>query len=130
MAIFGVWLFSVACLWSWGDIEVKSVGHQTKETFFPPGQKDNFYYALFFLIFMIVWIIEWIAAKVNFITMYSASTYYFSSSANEDGDADVFSAFKATYLYHAGSLAMGSFIIALVKIINFIISTICEYALK
>jgi len=130
MIIFIIWCFSVACLWSWGDIRVDSIEHQSKETFFAPGQKNKFYYALFFMIFMIVWILEWISAKVNFITMYSASTYYFTSNANVDGEANVGDAFKAAYVYHAGSLAFGSFIIALVKILDFIVMTLCEYALK
>lgn len=130
MIVFVVWCFSVACLWSWGDIQVQSISHQTKETIFAPGQRDKFYYALCFMIFMIVWILEWLAASVNFICMYSASTYYFSSSAEVDGFANVTEAIKATYVYHAGSLAFGAFIIALVKIIDFVVMSLCEYALK
>jgi len=130
MIIFVIWAFSVACLWSWGDIQVESVEKQEKNTIFAAGQAQNFYYALYFMIFMIVWILEWFTAKVNFITMYSASSYYFNSTRKEEGDADVTAAFKATYFVHAGSLAFGSFIIAAVKVIDFLLTVILEHALK
>jgi len=135
MIVFVIWAFSVACLWSWGDIQVESVDKQAKNTIFAAGQANNFYYALYFMIFMIVWILEWIGAKVNFITMHSASTYYFSSDpkrpeGEQEGDADVTAAIKATYCYHAGSLAFGAFILAAVKIIDFILTALLEHALK
>jgi len=81
MIIFVIWAASVACLWSWGDIQVESIEKQSKNTIFAAGTAQQFYYALYFMIFMIVWILEWFTAKVNFITMHSASSYYFDSSA-------------------------------------------------
>lgn len=46
--------------------------------------------------------------------MVAATTYYFDSNSEKDGEADVSLGFKFTYMYHAGSLAFGSFIIAVV----------------
>jgi len=130
MIVFIIWLFSVACLWSWGDIRVDNVKYQTKETFFPKGQKDNFYYALLFMIFGIMWILEWMTAQVNFVCMCSAATYYFNSDSEHEGDAEVGFAFHVAYFKHAGSLAFGSFLIALVKFIELVFMTAAEAALK
>lgn len=69
------------------------------------------------MIFGIIWIVTFISAKTNFITMMSVCTYYFSVKANsekKDPEADVLLSLRYTYLYHIGSLACGSFILALV----------------
>lgn len=82
------------------------------------------------MIFGIMWIMEFITAKVNMTTMMAAATYYFNSNKDEEGDAEVLFAFKTTNFYHSGSLALGSFLIALVKFIELVVMTACEYALK
>lgn len=53
--------------------------------------------------------------------MLSAATYYFNSSREKgEGSAEVMTAINFTYKYHIGSLAMGSFIIALIQFIKFV----------
>jgi len=87
------------------------------------GSKDsNFYlYANLFMFFGLLWIINWIKAKTQFIAMVAASTYYFNSSKEKgEGSAEVMTAFHFCYKYHSGSLAFGSFIIALIQFIKFI----------
>jgi len=54
-----------------------------------------------------------IKAKTSFVAMVSASTYYWNSSPSRDGSASVLLGFSYA-LKHTGSLAFGSFIIALV----------------
>jgi hypothetical protein len=73
-----------------------------------------------FMIFGLFWIISFINAKTSFIAMVSASTYYFNSSKDIDGEAEVGLGFKFAYLYHVGTLAFGSFIIAIVQFVRFI----------
>jgi hypothetical protein len=53
--------------------------------------------------------------------MVSASTYYFSSNASKEGEAEVSLGFKYAYVYHAGSLAFGSLMITIVMIARFIV---------
>ena len=50
--------------------------------------------------------------------MISASTYYFSSNKEKEGSSEVALAFKYAYMYHMGTLAFGSFIIALVEFVR------------
>jgi choline transporter-like protein 2/4/5 len=67
-----------------------------------------------FMLFGILWILAFIRAKSSFITMVAATTYYFDSNKEYDGHANVTLGFKFAYMYHAGSLAFGSFIIAII----------------
>jgi choline transporter-like protein 2/4/5 len=62
--------------------------------------------------------------------MVSASTYYFDSNAEKDGYADVGLGIKFAFVYHAGSLAMGSFIIAVIQFIRITFAILAEQAAK
>lgn len=126
MLIFIAWLFCIASLWSWGDIEVEDVKYQNKKTIFAEGKEQYFYYTLLFMIFGIVWILNFLKAQVNFITMYAASTYYFDSNSEKDGNADVMSGVKAAFTSHVGSLAFGAFIISAVQVIEYTIIFMAE----
>jgi hypothetical protein len=69
---------------------------------------------MMFMIFGILWICAFLQAKSSFIVMVAATTYYFDSNKERDGEANVKLGFKFAYLYHIGSIAFGSFIIAIV----------------
>jgi choline transporter-like protein 2/4/5 len=80
------------------------------------------------MLFGLFWILEFMQAKTYFITMVSASTYYFDSNKEREGDANVSLGFKYAYMNHAGSLAFGSFIVALVQFIRVVFMTLAEQA--
>jgi len=50
----------------------------------------------------------------------SAASYYFDSNSSKDGSASVGKGFKFAYLNHMGSLALGSFIIGLIRFIKIV----------
>ena len=81
-----------------------------------------------FMFFGILWIAAFLKAKTSFIVMVSASTYYFDSNEDKDGNAEVGLGFKYAYMYHAGSLAFGSFIIALIQFIRAVFMYFAEQA--
>ena len=66
------------------------------------------------MFFGLIWIVCFISAKTNFVTMMSVCTYYFSTKDGSNPAADVSLSLKYTFLYHIGSLACGSFILALI----------------
>ena len=70
-----------------------------------------------FMFFGLIWICSFIQAKADFICMYSASTYYFDSNSQKEGNASVWLGIRNTYLFHAGSLAFGSLIIAILQLV-------------
>ena len=81
-----------------------------------------------FMLFGILWICAFLRAKSSFIVMVSATSYYFDSHKDKDGEANVSLGFKFTYLYHIGSIALGSFIIAVMQMIRLIFMTLAEQA--
>ena len=131
IAIVGVWIFCVACIWSIGKIVPDtSIIPQKKEVIHPEGHKNDYYYVALFMLFGLFWIIQFNQAKTAFIAMVSATSYYFDSNRERDGNASVCLGFKLAYMNHVGSLAFGSFIIALVQFIRVVILTIAEQAAK
>jgi hypothetical protein len=48
--------------------------------------------------------------NIAYITMVSASTYYYDSNAEQEGSASVFTAMHYAYVKNFGSLALGSLI--------------------
>jgi len=62
--------------------------------------------------------------------MVSACTYYFDSNSEKDGYANVGMGVKYAWVYHIGSLAFGSFIIALIEFIRIVFMTLAEQAEK
>jgi choline transporter-like protein 2/4/5 len=73
-----------------------------------------------FMLFGILWILAFIDYTSKFIVMAAAATYYFDSNAEKDGTADLSYAIKIAHLNHAGSIAFGSFIIAVVQFIELV----------
>lgn len=61
--------------------------------------------------------------------MASAATYYFNSGPGKpDGEAELGYAIKIAHLNHAGSIAFGSFIIAVVRFIEIVFMYFAEKA--
>jgi len=72
------------------------------------------------MFFGILWIIQWFKAQTSLIAMVTTSTYYFNSNAETEGSAELDTGIELTFKYHLGSLAVGSFIIALIQFIKFL----------
>lgn len=81
---------------------------------------------LCFLVFTYLWITFFIHDNVTFITAVSASSYYFSSNKEQIGSARVGLAITWTYTKHVGSLALGSLVQTIVKIIVTTIEMLLE----
>jgi len=66
------------------------------------------------MLFVLLWLMAWIKYTCKFICMVAAATYYFNSDASKEGEAEVKLGFEFAYFNHMGSLAVGSFVIAVV----------------
>jgi len=60
----------------------------------------------------------------------AAASYYFDSNAGHEGDASVSLGFKFAYINHMGSLAMGSFIIGLIRFVKIVFIYAARLAAK
>jgi len=70
-----------------------------------------------YMFFGILWVTAFFEYCCTFVVMVSASTYYWDSNSMRDGFADVRLGFAYCFK-HFGSLAIGSFIIAIIRFIR------------
>lgn len=116
---------------SMGEIKPNTrVVPQGKEIIIPEEDKGKVYWMSAYMLFGTLWLQAFISAKLSFIVMVSASSYYFDSSSDKEGKANIKMGFKFTYFYHLGSLALGSFLISLVQFIRIVFVTVAEQAQK
>ena len=110
-----VWMIAMLCVSSLNEIQPK---HE-----FPFKDWDwdgNTKYMALYMLFGILWITAWIEYANCFVVMVGAASYYFDSTKEREGEASICKGFKYAYLHHAGSIACGAFIIALVRFIRIV----------
>lgn len=71
-----------------------------------------------YMLFGVLWMTAFLEYCSTFILLCSAASYYFNSDANNEGSADVGYAFHAAFMCHSGSIAIGSFVIAVIRFIR------------
>jgi hypothetical protein len=81
----------------------------------------------FYMFFGILWITAFFDYYCKFIIMVSASTYYWNSTPQEEGEAEVATGFHFAFL-HSGSIAFASFIIALIRFIKIVFVYLAKQA--
>lgn len=67
-------------------------------------------------------------ASNNYVTMCTAATYYFTSNREKDGDGEVKTALRWAWVHNFGSIAFGSFIIAVITTVRAVVSYMCKKA--
>ena len=125
--VFSIWVGCMVCVSSIGEIEVKSVTTQQKEVTWDTNTR----WMAFFMYFGILWIMAFLMAANEFVTIVSTCTWYFSRKDIPDddgipGDSEVWKGFWWSIRYHAGTLAFGSLLIAIVWTIRSIFEYIGE----
>lgn len=85
-------------------------------------KEKKYKFWVLYMIFGFFWLTAFIEYSSRVVVITGAVTYYFNNSRdkpNEENGADIMFGFKCAYYYHAGSVAFGSFIIAVVRFIKF-----------
>lgn len=121
-----LWIPAVMCVVSMNKIEADPLIPQGKTITW----KDENVYMFLFMLFGILWICAWLEYSSTFVVMVSATTYYFNSHAEQDGEAEVGLGFHFAFMCHAGSIAVGAFIIALIRFINLVFMYLAKQAEK
>lgn len=125
-----VWLFGFAAVMSLNEIKASSVIPQKKDVNF---KEKKYFYAAMYMIFGFFWITSFVEYLSRFIIIVGATTYYFNNHRDrqdEEASAEICYGFTCAYWYHPGSIAMGSFIIAVVRFIKFIFYHLAKQAVK
>jgi hypothetical protein len=119
-----LWVAAMACVVSMNDIEASPNFPQMKKLTW----KEDVRYMSFFMFFGLLWLTALIDYINRFIVICSASTYYFNNKRTEalsdgtfteDKPASVCLSWHIAYVNHIGSIAVGSFIIALIRLIKY-----------
>lgn len=114
-----LWFGAYICVASLNEIKVDSLFPQVRDLVW---EKKYFYLGLY-MFFGLLWITAFIDYCSRFVVIMGATTYYFNNSRDKmdvEVGADIGYGFKCAYLHHPGSIAMGSFIIALIRFIKYI----------
>lgn len=82
-----------------------------------------------YMFFGILWVTAFFEYCSTFVVMVAASTYYWNSNPMAEGDVEVGLGFSYCFT-HFGSLAIGSFIIALVRFIRITVMYLARQAEK
>ena len=121
-----VWMGAMACVLSLNDIYPSEVIPQGREL----DWKNDVKYMALYMLFGILWITAFFEYCSTFVIMVSASTYYFNSGPDKDpaeGSAEVGAGFKYAFI-HQGSIAIGAFIIAVVRFIRIVFMYLAKKA--
>ena len=124
VVFFGVWLGAIIFVNSIGEITVESVATQSKDV----EHSSQTLWMMVYMWFGLFWILAFLISCNEFVIIVSACTWYFSRKDIPDddgipGDSEVMKGFIWSIRYHPGSLAFGSFLLAVVWTIR----TIFEY---
>lgn len=119
------WLASMACVVSLNEIYPSEIIPQGKDLVWD----EKVTYMALYMLFGILWITAFFEYCSTFVVMVSASTYYFNSNPSEEGSAEVGLGFTYAF-YHSGSIAIGAFIIALVRFIRIVFYYLAKQAEK
>lgn len=111
----------IIAIWIVGTIYLYSVGEIKKRGDFPLAQinwNDNTRRAWYFNLFAILWFLGFILSLGKFIIGAACCLWYFNQLPNgetaEAGQSPVRKAYYWAFRYHLGSIAFGSFILAVV----------------
>ena len=112
LIFIAIWIGSMACVASLNKIEPADQAiPQNKDITWTSKTR----YMGLFMLFGILWILAFLDYTSRFIVMGAAATYYSNSGPGKpDGSAELGYAIKIAHFNHAGSIACGSFIIAVV----------------
>ena len=92
------------------------------------GKTANIFLAV--LVFGLVWVTFFLTYSNNYVTLVTASTFYFDSDREKWGSGNVSLALKWAWVHNIGSLAFGSLIIAIMFVVRMIVYYACKKAEK
>lgn len=111
-----IWLVGVVFVWSVGTpMPREGMSFLTEMKW-----SDETRYIFIYFVFGLLWVNAWFVGMSQFATAASASLWYFECGSDSEGKGTMGRAMKWSVRYHIGSIAFGSFIIAVCQIIRLI----------
>jgi len=138
--VFGGLMAGFALLLSCGDMSSASIEQYASMT--APGApsgvlrsftySDEEYKLILLYIFIIYWVLELANATSQFVLAYIVQSWYFTpyegGSKHDIPNCTLITGYLVAWMYHMGSLAYGSFIIAVTRLVRLVLSQIVKQA--
>lgn len=116
IGVLAFWLYGFVYLFSMGD--PKRMDKYPFNTFSVEGKTKQY---LYYWLFMGFWKQAFVTALVQFVIASSCVIWYFSQGSGQLVTAPVSKSFYRAFRFHLGTLAFGSFILAVVRMIRFML---------
>lgn len=116
VAWFVAWTYSAAWVWSVGEPVPREDYPFLTEIIWT----DETRYVFLYHLFGFLWINAFLIGLCQFTLAVTCCTWYFTCNSDTKGSGSVSTGFYWTFRYHLGSIAFGSFIIAVVQMIRII----------
>jgi len=123
-----IWLVYAINLASMGEIATKEFPTDPVLTVRSYEFNDDLTRAGWYLLFCLFWTLEFITALSQIIIAMSVAKWYFTRDKSSIGNTTFFKSITISLYYHAGTAAIGSLIIAIIKIIRVIVSKLQKKA--
>ena len=117
LAYIAFWFFTAAYIFSVGTIGPRDSPFSFVTTV---KWSDQTRYIFIYHLFGLLWVNAFIIGCAQFVIAAACAIWYFSHTSDTGGKGSVFTGVKWIFRYHLGSIAFGSFIIALVQMIRII----------
>jgi len=69
-----------------------------------------------YAVLAILWLLEYIRYMAQFVIMVGVSTFYFSTTEERVGKADLYNGLRMALFKHPGSIAFGALIMGIVEV--------------
>ena len=121
IVLVGMWACCLLCMIYLLSVTSFTISNSTDVLTSVASYTDSSLYELYYFIFATLWANAIISAASIFVIASACCMWYYNHGADESLDSPIFRSFKMMFRYHFGSLAFGSFILALVQFMQLIV---------
>ena len=112
---FALWLVFAAYLYSIGPVQWRAYSFLADI-----AMDDRTFYIMWYFLFCLFWVVAFIMSVQKFVVAATAAQWFFDDIADGEKTASVGTSLKWALWYNCGSIAFGSFLIALINLIKVI----------
>mmetsp|Transcript_44743 Transcript_44743/g.140297 ORF Transcript_44743/g.140297 Transcript_44743/m.140297 type:complete len:636 (-) Transcript_44743:141-2048(-) len=123
------WVFYCLFVASTGEVGSKEVEYNSQTIQIKTYNfDDDVQNQGWFLLFVFFWTTQFIVAFGQIVVAFAISSWYFTKDKGSIGNTTLYTAIKATTVFHTGTAAFGSLIIAIIQMIRAILAKLQKQA--
>lgn len=118
IVLIGMWAACLLCMIYLLSVTTFTISNSTDLFTSVQSYTDSSLFELYYFLFATLWCNALIGAVGIFIIASACCMWYYNHGPNSELDSPIFRSFKIMFRYHFGSLAFGSFILAVVNFLQ------------